>query len=336
VIHGWLAMSLKQMGGSVANDFVQLFDSDPSNRVNFSSVGWSTQVNTTTPFVGVIDMGQHLEQLQSGNVNVWVSDNTGVDWAMYTVTVATPKADAVGASVYLDGGSVRVDGSQAPVAFVQNGGPAASMLTLGPTGRLRINDDFVQASNGVLALEVNGAGPSQIGRLVVSDRAILGGELQLHSVGSFMPAIGASYEIISATGGFAGTKFATTVFADSQGSALWGLKYGGATVTAHVLSNSVLGDLNLDGVFDASDWSVYLSGAQTNLAGLTPAEAYARGDLNLDGFNNLVDMDLFIDAYDASHGVGAFAAMLAGVPEPNSSLLSVAGALFAGCLWRAR
>ena len=39
-------------------------------------------------------------------------------------------------------------------------------------------------------------------------------------------------------------------------------------------------------------------------------------------------MDLFIDAYDAAHGVGAFAAMLAGVPEPSSAVLAVLAAAF--------
>ena len=134
VIHGSLAMSMKQTGGQVTNDFVQLFDTAANHRLNFSSLGWSSQINATTPFVGAIDLGPYLDQLQSGNVNVWLSDNTGVDWAIYTAAVATPKSDPLGAAVFLDGGAVRVDAAMAPLAVLQNGGPASSELTLGPDG----------------------------------------------------------------------------------------------------------------------------------------------------------------------------------------------------------
>jgi hypothetical protein len=326
VIHGSLAMSLKQTGGQVTNDFVQLFDTAAAHRLNFSSLGWATQVNSATPFVGVIDMGPYLDRLQAGSVNAWVSDNTGVDWAMYTVAVATPKADAVGAMVFLDGGQVRVDDRVAPIGGLQNGGPAASILILGPAGHVAVNSDFLQAASSVLAIEV--AGPNQAGKLAVGDQALLDGRLEMHLVGGFMPAIGHSVNFLSAAHGLVGTRFDAPVIADSVGSALWGLTYDSLGVTAHVVSNSMFGDLNRDGLFDSSDWAVYISHAQTNLAGLAPAETYARGDLNLDGVNNLTDMDLFMDAFDAAHGAGAFAAMLAGVPEPHAALLALCGAAF--------
>jgi hypothetical protein len=317
-------MSLKQTGGQATNDFVQLFDTAAEHRLNFSSLGWSTQVNTRTPFVGVIDMGPYLDRLQSGSVNAWVSDNTGVDWAMYTVAVATPKADAVGAMVFLDGGQVRVDDRVAPVGGLQNGGPAASTLVLGPGGHVAVNSDFLQAAGGVLAIEV--ASPGQAGKLAVGDQALLDGRVDMRSVGGFTPAIGHSVNFLSAAHGLVGTRFDSSIVVDSLGSALWGLTYDSLGVTAHVLSHSMFGDLNRDGAFDASDWAVYISHAQTSLAGLSPAEVYARGDLNLDGVNNLSDMDLFMDAFDAAHGDGAFAAMLARVPEPHSVLLALWGA----------
>ena len=109
VIHGYVAMSLKQSGDETVTDFVQLFDTSAEHRLNFGRFGWSGQINATTPFVGVIDMGQYLEQLQAGSVNVQLSDDVGMDWALYAVTVATPKSDPVGAAVFLDGGSVLVD-----------------------------------------------------------------------------------------------------------------------------------------------------------------------------------------------------------------------------------
>jgi hypothetical protein len=123
------------------------------------------------------------------------------------------------------------------------------------------------------------------------------------------------------------------VIEDSQGSALWGLTYSSTSLTAHVLSHSMFGDLNGDGAFDLSDWAVLISGAHTSLAGLSPAEAYARGDLNLDGANDFHDFRLFEDEYIAVHGVAAFAELTARVSEPSASVLAVA-AMLVGCLRR--
>src|SRR3954468_1312770 len=90
------------------------------------------------------------------------------------------------------------------------------------------------------------------------------------------------------------------------------------------------GDLNFNGVLDPADWPLYIANALTNLSGLSSAQRYQKGDLNNDGVNNLVDMDLFIDAYNAAHGAGAFAEMIAGVPEPSSVVLLLIGrAVFA-------
>ena len=123
VIHGYLAMSLKQSGDETSTDFVQLFDMAPEHRLNMGSNGWSGQINATTPFVGVIDLGPYLDQMQSGTVNVQLSDDVGMDWALYSVAVAVPKSDSAGPAVFLDGGSVLVEGVVAPVASLAVGGP---------------------------------------------------------------------------------------------------------------------------------------------------------------------------------------------------------------------
>lgn len=85
-----------------------------------------------------------------------------------------------------------------------------------------------------------------------------------------------------------------------------------------------LGDLDFDGDVDTSDWQSYLSAAQSNLAGLSATDRYRTGgDLNNDGLSDLGDLDAFVTSYDALHGSGAFAIMIAGVPEPNTMLLLV-------------
>ena len=80
-------------------------------------------------------------------------------------------------------------------------------------------------------------------------------------------------------------------------------------------------DLNFDGQITLADWSVFRSFNLTNLAGLSDAEQYGRGDLNGDNLNNFNDFRLFEADYDAVHGGGALAAAV-GVPEPSGVCLT--------------
>jgi hypothetical protein len=148
-------------------------------------------------------------------------------------------------------------------------------------------------------------------------------------VGGFAPTVGATFEVVAASGGFGGTKFASSLVPDLASNALWGLAYDADSVTAQVVSTSALGDLNHDNALTVQDWTIYKNGAQSNLSGLSPSQAYDRGDLNLDGVNDLEDFARFRSAYEAANGAGAFAAMLARVPEPSSALLACCGAAIA-------
>ncbi len=90
------------------------------------------------------------------------------------------------------------------------------------------------------------------------------------------------------------------------------------------------GDLNADGQLNEQDWLQFIAGAETSMSGLTEIERYAMGDLDGDGVNSVLDFVLFKNAYITVNGAGSFDAMLAGVPEPSSSLLALLGVL----LWR--
>jgi hypothetical protein len=67
----------------------------------------------------------------------------------------------------------------------------------------------------------------------------------------------------------------------------------------------------------------------TDLSGLTPQQAYALGDLNGDSRNDIYDFPIFRQAYDNAHGLGAFNAAVARIPEPSSLALQL---LAATCL----
>jgi hypothetical protein len=89
-------------------------------------------------------------------------------------------------------------------------------------------------------------------------------------------------------------------------------------------------DLNFDGVLDEDDWTVFIAGSETNMAGLSAIEKYALGDLTGNGQNSFEDFELFKELFEAANGSGSFAAMLAGVPEPTTAALAVlAGSLLA-------
>jgi hypothetical protein len=81
-------------------------------------------------------------------------------------------------------------------------------------------------------------------------------------------------------------------------------------------------DLTGDCALDAADWTILRTWQHENFAGLTLAEAAARGDLNGDLRNDHEDFVLFKTAFEATNGLGSFAAMLA-VPEPAVSALAL-------------
>ncbi|CAN0347838.1 unnamed protein product, partial [Ectocarpus sp. 4 AP-2014] len=88
VIHGSLALALKQNGGTIDSDYLRLFDFDPANQATFSDLGWADSIDSITSFVGVVDLGGELDRLQNGSVNVQISEDVEADWALYVVTVA--------------------------------------------------------------------------------------------------------------------------------------------------------------------------------------------------------------------------------------------------------
>lgn len=82
----------------------------------------------------------------------------------------------------------------------------------------------------------------------------------------------------------------------------------------------VAGDITGDCVLDSQDWMQLRAHQHMNFADLTPTQTYLLGDLNGDLKNNHLDFVMFKNAYEAAHGIGSFARMLA-VPEPAGTML---------------
>jgi hypothetical protein len=96
------------------------------------------------------------------------------------------------------------------------------------------------------------------------------------------------------------------------------------------LTTHLPADFNRDGSINYDDFVVYMANMHTDLIGLSPDDAQARGDLNGDNLNNYSDFLLFKAAYDTANGAGAFAASFQ-VPEAGSLAALVASGL--GWFW---
>lgn len=82
-------------------------------------------------------------------------------------------------------------------------------------------------------------------------------------------------------------------------------------------------DLNFDGVIDGEDWPILRDNANTDLSGLSLAEAYGLGDLDRDGDNDYDDFLQFRADFNAANGSNALETLL-NVPEPTALVLLLA------------
>jgi hypothetical protein len=87
----------------------------------------------------------------------------------------------------------------------------------------------------------------------------------------------------------------------------------------------VFGDFdNTGGPVTAADWAILRSNKEKDVSGLTNQAAYFLGDLTADLKIDHDDFAVFKSLYEAAHGTGSFAQLLASVPEPSTlSLLLI-------------
>jgi hypothetical protein len=84
------------------------------------------------------------------------------------------------------------------------------------------------------------------------------------------------------------------------------------------------GDFNASGAVNVADAMIFRQNLHTDTTGMPITETIMKGDVSLDGLINHTDFVRFKAIYDAANGEGAFAAAMAGVPEPSTEVLAVA------------
>ena len=99
--------------------------------------------------------------------------------------------------------------------------------------------------NGTLEIEIGGTTPGsgydQLNHILGAGNAELGGRLDVLLIGGFVPSLGDTFDILTATGGVNGT-FASTIFPDLGALLAMDLFYDTNTVTLADRSPSLTGD----------------------------------------------------------------------------------------------
>ncbi|MEN1679627.1 MAG: hypothetical protein AAGJ46_08535 [Planctomycetota bacterium] len=304
VVHASLALAMRESGGVVDSDFLRLFDFDPANRFSLSDLGWASQLGPNESFVGVVDLGLHLDQLQSGSVNVQLNDDTAVDWAMYVATVATPIAGAETANVTIGQGEAIVDSSLGNVGSLAVGGPAGGALRLESGGALIAIEAYTQQAGGALRIEIDQTGS---GQLFVAGDATIGGELELLMGEGWTPDGGDQFTLVTAAGPIAGA-FDEITLPQLDDGLRWMVTQDSTMVIASV---GLAADFNGDGVVDAADFTVW----RDSFGSTTDLSADADGD----GVIGVGDHAIWRDSF------GLTLAASSVVPEPTPLGLAIGG-----------
>jgi hypothetical protein len=240
-------------------------------------------------------------------VNVQVNDDTGVDWASYVVTVATPISDPIGADVFLDnGGAALIDAPVAGVRALQIGGAMPGELQIEPSGTLAINEDFTQLANGALGVAITGSGLDDP-VIQVAGEAHLAGTLTVEAAAGFTPMLGAEFEFLSALGGVNDRFDHEMILPALPAGMAWELSYHPTSVRLAIVESALPGDFNADGMVDAADYVLWRKN---------------------DGQQSAYD------AWRANFGqmAGAGSSRRAAVPEPANTWLMILAAALTTCV----
>jgi cyclophilin family peptidyl-prolyl cis-trans isomerase len=215
---------------------------------------------------------------------------------------------------------------------VINHGTLAPGLSIGVMGIYagtgqEISTDYEQWFDGTLSLQLSGTtADTQYDKLVINSQAKLAGKLQVSSLGSFTPALGNSFTVLTAAqiiGAF--NTYDLPQLASGQA---WKIMQSLTAISLTV----VAGDYNRNGVIDADDYVVWRKSRNKSVT------AWSGADGNGDGLVNDLDFTVWRNNLGAIgggiHGAGAGASDLAisNVPEPTTGVLAVLAIVSLTCI----
>jgi hypothetical protein len=303
IVHGWLALGLKQGGGLVDTDTIKIAG---AGQMSFASMGWDTQINNTQTFVGVIDLGTStlLSILNDDSqVSVRLNDDTGLDWAMLSVTVLVDKGAGAADAVLNAGGTITVDSAVAPVKSLT---VSNSTLRIDPGADLDVLTDMDASGAGaVLSFGIDAGGASMVD--VAGEVDLAGTTIDLDLLAGFTPAVNQAFDLLT------GTTITGLPVVDGSDYVLWqtGIVAGGnGQVLRATYLGALVGDLNGDGFVGIADLNIILGAWNQNV---TPGDPLA-GDPSGDGFVGIADLNVVLGNWNA----GTPPANNANIPEPTT------------------
>jgi hypothetical protein len=265
-----------------------------------AAAGTRLDINNTLDFTHATPASRTLTVSGAGRVNI----NNNIDLPV-TGAVVTVSGGHVG-------GNGRINGR-----LTNNGGMVSPGLSV---GTLTVDGNFQQNATGTLNIELGGTAAGQYDRLAVVgglNGAILDGVLDVFLVNGFVPAVGNTFDVLTAAGGI---NNAGVISLHSSDAPFFSLAVvGGTTLRLTVTDDNfpppgLAGDFNNDLSVDAADYVVWRKSAR-------PPDDYNMWRAN------------FGRALPTGSSLGGAAA----VPEPNMfALLAVAIAAAIGINYRGK
>lgn len=213
-----------------------------------------------------------------------------------------------GALQNLSGGTLQLlDGADVDV-LVENSG----ILELGSSAGQTTGMDFQQNADGTWEVELGGLGLSDFDRMTLTGAASLDGTLDLSLIGGYVPMLGDTLNILSATGGIAGSFASILQPATMPADLMFDVNNLGSILQLEVVDAPMFtADFDNDGDVDAADLAQWEGDYGLN------GNSDADGDGLSSGFDFL--------AWQQQNGSGVVPVAALGataVPEPSTLLLS--------------
>ena len=243
---------------------------------------------------------------------------TGANSAWNNTGDLTVGAGGIGTLSLVDGGSVSAGGliSIGENGFVGGNGTLAGntqnsgTITPGqPVGTIAVVGGYSQAASGKLEIELAGTAAGLFDVVAVTAAATLDGTLDVTLDNAFVPQLGNTFNILTATG--VTGRFAAAELPGLPTGRMWQLRYA---VNAATLAVALAGDYNDNGLVDTADYVVW-----RELLGKT-LDPRADGDTN--GVVNAADYAIWRANFGATAGSGAAIGLVPGVaevPEPATT-----------------
>jgi hypothetical protein len=200
--------------------------------------------------IGGFSAGQQLAQTTStttGSSNKFTLNGT--------FTSPQPTTSAVEFRLYGWNAAASTDSTHVTAASMRARFASVAGVPIDPTGSITVQGDFYHLDGGILDIDIGGtAAGLNYDQVVVNGKVEIEGELEVSLVDSFIPALGDTFHILTATQGILGQFDDTDGLPSLANNLVWRVDYLTSAVRLTVISAA---DFNRDGDVDAADYVLW-------------------------------------------------------------------------------